>query len=171
MWTEAVRVVYLITFACYGCHLHGDPSGSVDRHHSLPGSRLLEADRQRLQVELRRMEQPPYRMGPGQRKIVLEALLDRCQQHHWKLLAAHVRTNHVHLVVESETRPERIMNDLKSYASRCLNQNGVDEIGRKRWARHGSTRWLWKPENISAAVAYVVEEQGEPMAVFKAAEA
>ena len=32
IWIEAVTVVYLITFACYGCHLHGDPSGSVDRH-------------------------------------------------------------------------------------------------------------------------------------------
>jgi hypothetical protein len=41
---EAVPTIYLITFACYGCHLHGDPSGSVDRHHNLPGGRLSEAD-------------------------------------------------------------------------------------------------------------------------------
>ena len=107
------------------------------------------------------MDQPSYR---------LVALLDRCQQQEWKLLAAHARTNHVHLVVEAEARPERIMNDLKSYASRCLNQKRTDQPARKRWARHGSTRWLWKPEHVSAAIRYVVEEQGEPMAVFKAAE-
>ena len=83
-------------------------------------------------------------------------------------LAAQARTNHVHIVVEAEDRPERVMNDLKSYASRCLNRRGLDEPARKRWARHGSTRWLWKPENVSAAIRYVVDGQGDPMAVFEA---
>ncbi|HEY7391157.1 MAG TPA: hypothetical protein VH640_21760 [Bryobacteraceae bacterium] len=64
-----------------------------------------------------------------------------------------MRTNHVHLVVEAEVRPERVMNDLKSYASRSLNQKGTDEPARKRWPRHGSTRWLWKPEHISLPFA------------------
>lgn len=86
------------------------------------------------------------------------------------LLAAHVRTTHVHMVIESEAKPERIMNDIKSYASRCLNQAGLDMPARKRWARHGSTRWLWKPEQVSAAIRYVVDEQGEAMAVFEAVE-
>ena len=131
---------------------------------------MLEAEPKRLQAELRNMDQPPYRLNLSRREIVLDALLDRCQQQAWKLLAAHVRTNHVHLVVEAETRPERIMNDLKSYASRRLNQEGTDEPARKRWARHGSTRWLWKPEDVSAAICYVVDEQGEPMAVFETAE-
>jgi hypothetical protein len=76
----------------------------------------------------------------------------------------------VHIVVEADAHPERIMNDLKSYASRCLNQLGLEEPRRKRWARHGSTRWLWKPQSVSAAIRYVVDEQGEPMAVFEAIE-
>jgi len=38
-------VIYLITFACYGAHLHGDESGSVDRKHNLPGGRMLGANR------------------------------------------------------------------------------------------------------------------------------
>ena len=33
-------------------------------------------------------------------------------------------------------------------------------------ARHGSTRWLWKDEDLQKALQYVVEEQGEPMALF-----
>jgi REP element-mobilizing transposase RayT len=51
----------------------------------------------------------------------------------WNLLAGHVRSNHVHAIVESETRPERIMNEFKSYASRELNRLGVDSPERKRW--------------------------------------
>jgi REP element-mobilizing transposase RayT len=117
---------------------------------------------------LRKMDQPPYALDSNRREVVLAALLERCQQQHWTLLAAHVRTNHVHMVVEAEARPERIMNDIKSYASRHLNQKGLDEHARKRWARHGSTQWLWKPEHVSAAIRYVVDEQGNRMAVFEA---
>ena len=116
------------------------------------------------------MDQPPYTMDTARRGIVLASLRERCSAHHWNLLAAHVRTTHVHVVVEADARPERIMNDLKSYASRCLNQAGLDETGRKRWARHGSTRWLWAPESVSSAIRYVVDEQGDPMAVFEAEE-
>jgi REP element-mobilizing transposase RayT len=104
------------------------------------------------------------------RETVLSAMLERCSENHWNLLAAHVRTNHVHIVVDADVKPERIMNDLKSYASRCLNRLGLDDPARKRWARHGSTRWLWKPESVSAAIQYVVERQGDSMAVFEAME-
>ena len=114
------------------------------------------------------MDQPPYGMDRSRRETVLASLLDRCSERHWSVLAAHVRTNQVHIVVEAEVRPERVMNDLKSYASRSLNRSGVDEPDRKRWARHGSTRWLWKRENVSAAIRYVVDGQGDPMAVFEA---
>ncbi len=163
---EAV-VTYLITFACYGCRLHGDVSGSVDRAHNLPGSRLVAGDRKRVAAEQGLMDQPPYSMNRHFREVVLAALLDRCSQQNWSLLAAHVRTNHVHLIVDGEATPERIMNDLKSYASRCLNRMKPNERARNRWARHGSTRWLWKPANVSAGVRYAVDEQGEQMSVFE----
>ena len=161
-------MTYLITFACYGCHLHGDPEGSVDRKHNQPGSPLVEPCPKRVSVERRLMNQPPYRFDARCRQALLASIVDSCSQQNWSLLAAHVRTNHVHLVVKSEARPERIMNDLKSYASGCLNRLGLDEPVRKRWARHGSTCWLWEPENVSAAIRYVIDEQGERMAVFEA---
>jgi REP element-mobilizing transposase RayT len=107
-------------------------------------------------------------MDVERRTIVLAALKTRCAQQNWTLLAVHVRTNHVHIVVEAEAKPERVMNDIKSYASRCLNQAGLDEKFRKRWARHGSTRWLWRREHVSTAIRYIAKEQGQPMAVFEA---
>ncbi|MGA2185569.1 MAG: transposase [Bryobacteraceae bacterium] len=116
------------------------------------------------------MDQLPYLLDHGSRAVVLDALREVCWHRGWVLLAAHVRTSHVHAIVESEVRPERVMNDFKSYASRSLNRSGCGEPDRKRWARHGSTRWLWKDEDVREAVRYVVEEQGEPMAVFKAEE-
>jgi len=95
-------------------------------------------------------------------------LRGHCAHRGWDLLAAHVRSNHVHAILEAEIPPERIMNEFKAYASRELNRLGGDGPGRKRWARHGSTRWLWQDQDVREAIRYVVEEQGEPMALFLA---
>ena len=99
---------------------------------------------------------------------MLEALQEVCLHRRWSLLAAHVRTNHVHTIVESKARPEIVMKDFKAYASRGLNRLGRDGPDRKRWARPGSTQWLWEDREVQEAVRYVVEEQGEPMALFVA---
>ncbi|MEO7142771.1 MAG: transposase [Bryobacteraceae bacterium] len=159
---------YFITFACYGARLHGDEPGSVDRRHNLPGSRCLDADPKRAATEREEMRQAPYLLDRDGRAAVLAALREVCAHRGWSLLAAHVRKNHVHGVLEAGVRPERIMVDFKSYASRGLNRLGREGPDRKRWARHGSTRWLWKDQEVQEAIRYVVEEQGEPMALFVA---
>ena len=116
-----------------------------------------------------RMTQPPYRLDESRRASVLAALQDRCTEREWFLFAAHVRTNHVHVIIEAQAEePERVMTDLKAFASRRLNESGMDRAGRKRWARHGSTRRLWKTDAVLAAIRYVVNGQGEPMAVYEA---
>ena len=115
------------------------------------------------------MDQPPYYLDQTRREAVLKAIQEVCGHRGWGLLAAHVRSNHVHAVVEAEIPPERVMN-FKAYASRQLNRMGLDGPKRKRWARHGSTRWLWKPPHISAAIEYVVAEQGDAMSVCGAHE-
>ena len=157
---------YFITFAWYGTHLHGDESGSVDRRHNLFGGRTLETDPQRAAAERRSMNQPPYELDSDSRAVVLQAVGEVCRHRGWNLLEAHVRSNHVHVIAEAEVPPEKVMNDLKAYASRALNQLDRDEPSRRRWARHGSTRWLWKDQDVREAIRYVVDEQGEPMAVF-----
>src|SRR4051794_9450958 len=112
----------------------------------------------------------PMSLVPASRAAVLAAIQMHCAHPDWNLLAAHVRSNHVHVVVEAEIRPERIMNEFKSYASCELNRLGIDELDRKRWSRHGSTRWLWTDDDVKQALHYVVDEQGEPMALFVAKE-
>jgi REP element-mobilizing transposase RayT len=82
------------------------------------------------------------------------------------LLAAHVRTNHVHVIVEAEVPLEKVMNDFEAYASRALSRLDGNEPGRRRWARHGSTRWLWRDRDVAEAIRYVVVRRGEAMQVF-----
>jgi REP element-mobilizing transposase RayT len=121
-------------------------------------------------VEAERMDQPPYHLDQIRRDAVLRAIQDVCVHRGWNLLAAHVRSNHVHAVVEAEMPPERVMSDFKAYASRSLNRMRLEDPNRKRWARHGSTRWLWKPQNVLAAIQYVVAEQGADMSVVESQE-
>src|ERR1039457_5365640 len=123
---------YFITFACHGARLHGDESGSVDRRHNLPGSRGLEADPQRASAARQSMKQVPYSLDRDGRAPVLEAPREVCLHRGWSLLAAHVRTNHVHVVVEAEVRPEKVMNDFKSYASRGFNRLGAMDTTRPK---------------------------------------
>jgi REP element-mobilizing transposase RayT len=121
----------------------------------------------RTAFEEERMDQLPYILDLARRDLVLQAIQAICAHRDWRLLAAHVRSNHVHTVVEAEPRPEPIMNDFKAYASRHLSRVGLDEPGRKRWARHGSTPWLWKLPHVWALIQYVAE-QDDAMSVFEA---
>src|SRR5260370_33311562 len=112
------------------------------------------------------MDQKPYFLDPLRRAAVIESIREVCLHRGWTLLAAHVRTTHVHLIVEAHAKPEKIMNDFKSYASRKLNHLKCDTPNRKRWAHHGSTRWLFQDKNVRQAIRYVVDEQGELMRVL-----
>jgi len=160
-------MAYLITFTCYGARLHGNASGSVDRKHNVYGSPFVAPNPIRIASEERRTKQAPYSLNSVQRAVVLRAVMELCSHRGWSLLAIHVRTQHAHLVVAAEASPEKILEDAKKYASRALNRLVKDGESQRRWARHGSTRYLWKPESVGAAIHYVVREQGEPMAVWE----
>jgi REP element-mobilizing transposase RayT len=99
--------------------------------------------------------------------VVLEAMREVSQYKQWRLLAAHVRSNHVHAVVDADAAPELVMNAFKAYASRALNLAYPQERGRIRWTRHGSTRYLWSWDKVDAAMRYVLEKQGEPWACYR----
>jgi len=161
-------LAYHITFNCYGKHLHGNEKGSVDRKHNTYGNELLEPHAGLEGFELNAMTQPPYTLDEPRRKVVLKTIKEVCQYRGWDLIAAHVRSNHVHIVVSAKEKPEKLMKDFKSYASRRLTEAGFDSKDRKRWARHGSTTYKWTQEELDVAIDYVVKGQGDPpMEIFE----
>ena len=83
----------------------------------------------------------------------------------WQLWCAHVRTTHIHIIVTAQSPVERVMNDFKTAISRRLNKQFPQEKYVIRWTRHGSTRYIWKEYQLEIKIVYVVEQQGEPMAV------
>ena len=162
-----IPLAYLITFTCYGTRLRGDESGSVDRKHNPPGTPLIPPRPSWIRADATKMKEQPYQLTWPRRAVVLQAMQEVCAHRGWTLLAAHVRSNHVHFVVIADERPERVLNDVKAYASRALSRSGLENGSLKRWTHHGSTRYLWKPEQVAAAIEYVVWGQGEPMAVWR----
>ncbi len=81
------------------------------------------------------MLEAPYFLDGSRRHIVLQAILEVCRYRQWVLLAAHVRSNHVHCVIHAVVQPEQVMNTIKSYPSRHLNKAILDGIRVNRWAR------------------------------------
>jgi REP element-mobilizing transposase RayT len=161
-----MALAFFITFRTYGTWLHGDENGSVDREHNVYGTPLLEPDEERKRQAMAAMTQPEYVMSRAEADIVCRALVDLAEERGWELLAAHVRTNHVHVVIHAEREAGRLMSDLKARASRELTSAGFGDSSRKRWSRHGSTRHLFRDKDIDEAIRYALDEQGARMACY-----
>src|SRR6476660_6144476 len=72
---------------------------------------------------------PPVVLSPEERRIVLMAFEEVCSYRAWTLRAAHIRTNHVHLVVDAKATPGRILGDLKAWATRRVVEAGLRPQG------------------------------------------
>ena len=157
-------LAYLLTFSTYGAKVSGQ-EGCVDRNHNAFGARLPAPNPAKVRYVQARMRAEPYLLNEERRSVVLEAIRSVCKHRQWELFAAHVRTNHVHVVLCGDVSPEIMVDTFKAFCSRALN---ISE-GRpyRRWTRHASTRYLWNSKSVQAAVEYVVAGQGEPLAVFR----
>jgi REP element-mobilizing transposase RayT len=155
-----MALAYFITFTTYGTWLPGSEKGSVDEEHNLYGTPFVEAGAQRQRQARLTMAQPPYVMGAAEQEIACKAMVELAKDRGWDLLALHVRSTHAHVVISAERDPERLMSDLKGRASRQLTLAGFDDAQRRRWTRHGSTRHLFREEEVEAAVRYTLDEQG-----------
>lgn len=158
-------MAYLLTFSCYGTHLRGDPRGSTTRR---PAPAPLPVDPRLQAADRTRQANPGYSMTAQARALVLDAICELCTRRQWLLHAAHVRVEHIHVVVDAEIAPERVLTSLKAHASQRLRE--IEPEAGKRWTRHGSTRWLKGSASIKAAVKYVADGQGVPMALYLAPE-
>jgi len=146
--------------------LHGDERGSVDRKHNAPGGPARPPEPALRAFEQREMKEAPYVLTPRRRQLVMTAIRGVCSYRGWDLLAAHIRENHVHAVVDAHGDPQTIAAGFRAYASRALNRSALDGSRRKHWTRRGSVRRLANESARLRAIAYVVGGQGTPMQVF-----
>ncbi len=159
---------YFITFTTYGTWLHGRDPGSVDRKHNTLETPLLPASERHESKMQQSLRQEPYTLDEARREVVLRTLREVARHRGWSLHAAHVRHNHIHLLISAEQPPEKVMSDLKAWSSRRLREAFNESADRDRWTQHGSTRWLNTDAEFEQVRRYIVEDQGKPMSVYDA---
>ena len=157
------ETAYLITFSTYASWLHGDERGSVTKQENLPGTPAHPPQRGLEQSNREAVSDEPVYLEESARITTLAAIQEVCRHRGWRLEAANVRTQHVHLVAVAADPPEKVMNDCKAYATRRMREASLIDREQRVWTRHGSTRYLNDAEAFDAAVAYVVDEQGEDL--------
>ena len=152
-----------ITFTTHGTRLHGSPDGSIDPQHNRFGEPIPLGNTAIEASSVRRMKGPPVELDSNARDAVQKAIVGVCAHRHWRLLALHVRTKHVHAVVDAGAEPKKVINDFKIYATRRLRTDGLVGAESKVWTRHGSARYVWQDASLSAVMEYVIDQQGVPL--------
>src|SRR5687768_634413 len=139
MWNDTdTPLAYFISFRTYGTWLHGDLRGSIDRLHNRYDSPYLPANKNWLRHNQELMKSEPLILGAKQRASVETAIREACRIREWSLLAANVRTNHVHTVVTANQIPELVLNAFKANATRHLRAAGLWPSAFSPWADKGS---------------------------------
>lgn len=152
---------YLLTFGTYGTHLHGDVRGSVrmKRGYQPPDESLWRVSRAA-------MKESAFVLHAGAPDLVLKAMIAGALHRSWFLDVAHVRTEHVHVVISFPPglKPKKVIADLKAYGTHALREAGI--VRDRYWARGGHAWPLMDEEAVARARIYVFEKQGEPMARY-----
>ena len=138
----------------------------MDRKHNRYGTPKIPPNPRFEQSDSQQRKQSPLLLDARQRKVVEAAVREVCDHRKYSLRAISVRTNHAHTVVSAMQKPEPVLNAVKSYSTRALRRAGLLLRGVKPWARHGSTIYLWKEQDVAKAVAYVLLGQGDELFAF-----
>lgn len=107
------------------------------------------------------MKHKNFLLTRNMRKEAELVINELCVHRGFHLHAVNVRRNHIHLVVTASTKPKLLVNSMKSYITRRLRQKGLVGNDERIWSRGNSSRYLWKPREMSMAVEYVLYEQGD----------
>ena len=150
-------LAYLLTFRTFGTWLHGDERWSINRNtQGAFRSHIIPPNEPLRDAMEEKMTQPPRLLDWDQRKCVQRAITEVCEHRGYDLRAANVRINHAHTVISACIKPEKVVNDLKAYATRALRREFLVCPTDKVWSRGASTRYLWKPNHVDGAVDYVL---------------
>ena len=108
----------------------GSPGGVlVGRKKASASALLLRRMEGRYTSSARRLAHPPIHLIPEERTVVLSTVQQVCRRRGWELYAANVPSNHVHAVIRAEPTAERVMNEIKVWATRRVLEAGLRERG------------------------------------------
>jgi hypothetical protein len=174
---------WLLTNTTYGTWLPGDERGSVtsvrDRRpgeaevsvrveHDRPGE-AWEGSLPELKRSARKlMKGRPIYLDLVQAEIVLVKFQETAAYRGWSLEAVSIMANHYHVVVcaADEWSSDRILSDLKAYATRALNSEFGRPASGTWWTSKGSKRSMRYDAARANAIQYVLYKQPRPLVVW-----
>ena len=167
MWNDTdTPLAYLISFRSYGTWLHGDNRGSIDRFHNRYGQPYLPLSDAWERHNRKQCRTDPFILGARERQAVQKAIRATCCIRRWDLQALNVRTNHLHVVVTANHKPELVLNAFKANATRQLREDQLWPHPFSPWADKGSKRLLWNERSVAKAIDYVLKGQGGDLPDF-----
>lgn len=99
---------------------------TVDRHGlNIYGTPRRAANPKLLRLTRQKMKEEPVLLKESQRAVVKMAINEVCDYRRYDLKAINVRTNHAHVVVTAQSKPEPIVDAFKSYSTRRLRDAGL----------------------------------------------
>lgn len=150
---------YLLSFACQGTGLL-DAAGRANQRFSAPGVSRTQENSGHAALQQPWVKPVCRDLGGTSRSITLRAIREVCGRKAWNLLAANVRRDHVHIVVQAEAPPERVISTLKLYTISALNEICRDPRADLRHsAGPDCARYIWTRDQLSAAILGVVSGQ------------
>ncbi len=85
----------------------------------------------------------------------------------WLILAVGIMHTHLHVIVgvPGDPKPDKILNDLKAYGTRCLNEKFGKVASDTWWTTNGSKRKLEADRDVEVTVQYV-RHQPNPLLIW-----
>ena len=147
-------LTYFITWTTYGTWLPGDARGwRKTKKGSQPPQPLLEAWCRN------RMTETPILLNDAQRDKVEAVCRKHAEIRGWMLHAVNARSNHVHLAVTADRKPETVRDQFKANATRVLRQDPDAITNENVWTRGGDCEVVDGEDNLARVVEYIMEAQ------------
>jgi REP element-mobilizing transposase RayT len=169
---------WLFTNTTYGTWLPGNKRGSVTSvrdatvisriEHDQPGTPWeghipgIECSAAAL------LKAPPLFLTLRQAEIVLAQFQETALYRERTLHAISIMHNHWHMVttVPGDPDPNRLLTDIKAYASRALNREYGKPPSSTWWTMRGSKRKLASAAALAGAINYTLYKQPNPLVVW-----
>ncbi|MGO8745357.1 MAG: transposase [Thermoguttaceae bacterium] len=155
-------LAYYLTWPTYGTWLPGDERGWVKR-----GCGIQPPDPiRKLEAEARMIE-GACRLDHEQRAVVEKTIAEHCRIRGWELYAVNCRSNHIHVVVAANVKPEVVRSQFKAWCTRKLKElaryrNDDGEVRENWWAERGSQIYINDEDGLEAVIQYVRDGQDDP---------
>jgi len=157
---------WFLTWTTYGTWLPGDKRGffgtaendlgDVVNHNEIGTQPANPNVRLRATAE-NLLKSNPIVLSYEQAQELYRQIQETAKIRGWLILAVGIMHTHLHVIVgvPGDPKPDKILNDLKAYATRCLNEKFGRVASDTWWTTKGSKRKLDADRDVEVTVQYV----------------